>query len=111
MVTFSPRSPGLTADRVDVRGDLVEQLGADQVHLAEVGPVRVPAAVEPVADRRTAVGVALDPEPLEEPGLRRRVLGEGVHRAEVHRQHVGAEGAVVQGSRCLLRAGRGCAGV
>jgi hypothetical protein len=54
-----------------VLGELVEKLGRDQVDLPQVGTLGVPPAVEPVADRRTAVCVALDAEVLEQPHLAR----------------------------------------
>ena len=79
-------APG-TGDHL-LLGELVEELGADEVHLAEVRPVGVLAAVVPVADRRTAVCVTLDAETGEEPHLERRRLGEVVHGARVDRRHV-----------------------
>ena len=68
-------------------GELVVQLGVDEVHLAQVGLRRVAAHVRAVLDGRAAVRVALDAEAREQAdgvgvGLGHRVPGAHADRGD-----------------------------
>ena len=84
------------------RPQLVEELGVDQVDLAQVGRVGVLADAGAVLHGGALVGVALDAAPGEQPDAQPRRLAEPVALAQVHRRHRGR----VQGVGCR-RPGRG----
>lgn len=85
VVMFSPSSPG--ADGMPERGQVVEELGVDEVHLAQVGRGGVLGDPVQVLDRGARVRVTGHAVTLDQLDLGDRLLAEVVDRAPVHGEH------------------------
>ena len=98
---FSPISPGWRGKSEGV--EFVEELGRDEVDLAEVGGVRVLADAIEVLDLLASVGIALHAEASEDAYLRGGSLAEAVLRAEGYGDDPGVLGGHGQAAGISIR--------